>query len=54
MNSAQILNMYNQNQISIQKVRNKKLILNLNVKIKNPEDFLEEIFKPFSQTIKRK
>ena len=54
INSAQILHMYNKNQISIQKYRNRKLELNLEEPVKDPERFIKEVIEPFSQIIKRK
>ena len=54
MNSAQILHMYNKNQICIQKLRNKKLDLNLDISIKDPEIYIKEVIEPFNQLIKRK
>ena len=54
MNSAQILHMYNKNQICIQKLRNNKLDLNLETAIKDPEIYIKEVIEPFIQLIKRK
>ena len=54
LNSAQLLHMYNKNQICIQKLRNKKLDLNFNVIIKDPEIYIKEVIEPFNQLIKRK
>ena len=54
LNSAQILHIYNKNQISIQKYRNKKLELNLEDSTKDPERFIKEVIEPFNQIIKRK
>ena len=54
LNSAQILQMYNKNQICIQKLRNKKLNINYNISIKDPETFIKEVIEPFNLLIKRK
>ena len=54
MNSAQIQHVYNKNQILIHKLRNKKLDINLDMSIKDPEIFIKEVIEPFLQLIKRK
>lgn len=46
--------MYNKNQIYIQKLRNNKLDLNMEVPIKDPEILIKEVIEPFNQLIKRK
>ena len=38
----------------MQKLRNNKLELNFETKIKDPENFIREVIEPFSQLIKRK
>jgi hypothetical protein len=38
----------------MQKYRNKKLELNLEEAIKDPERFIKEVIEPFNQIIKRK
>ena len=46
--------MYNKNQIYIQKLRNNKLDLNMEVPTKDPEILIKEVIEPFNQLIKRK
>ena len=38
----------------MQKLRNKKLQINYNEPVKNPEIFIREVMEPFSHIIKKK